>query len=111
MCMMHAPLQLSRTEVKTDGCTLAVAGELDLATAQQFRTEFGALLGTGGRHVVVDLSQTTFLDSSGLGALVWVAHRMRGAGGEFSVVDPHPAIVATLEITNVGPVLALVREG
>ncbi len=108
---MHAPLQLNETPLKTDGCTLAVSGELDIATAPQFRTAFGGLLGTGCRHIVIDLSETTFLDSSGLGALVWAAHRMRGAGGEFSVVDPHPAIVPTLEITNVGPVLALAREG
>jgi anti-anti-sigma factor len=109
MYMMHAPLQFTETPLDIDGCTLTVAGELDIATAPQFREEFGALLGGGCRDLVVDLSQTTFLDSSGLGALVWAAHRMRGAGGMFRAVDPNPAIVTTLEITNVGPVLALAR--
>jgi anti-sigma B factor antagonist len=104
---MHAPLTLRETPIETDGCSLSVAGELDLATASQFRTEFGELLASGCRHVVVDLSATTFLDSSGLGALVWAAHRMRAAGGTFSVVRPHRGIVPTLEITGVGPILAL----
>lgn len=108
---MHAPLTLSETPIETDGCTLAVGGELDLATAAQFRTSIGALLGTGCRHVVVDLSEVTFLDSSGLGALVWAAHRMRSAGGEFSVANPNPKILPTLRITGLGHVLAIVEAG
>ena len=104
---MHALLQLSETPIATDGCTLGAAGDLDLATAPQFRGAIGTLLGTGCRHVVIDLSATTFLDSSGLGALVWAAHRMRAAGGDFSVVSPNASIVTTLEITGAGPILAL----
>ena len=104
---MHAPLTLNETPIETDGRTLAVAGELDIATAAQFRTSIGALLGTGCRHVVVDLSDVLFVDSSGLGALVWAAHRMRSAGGEFSVANPSAAILPTLRITGLGRVLAL----
>lgn len=106
---MHAPLKLRERPIEADGCALAVAGELELATAPQLRTAIGTLLGTGCRHVVVDLSETTFLDSTGLGALVWAAHRVRSAGGDFSVVRPNRAIVPTLEVTGVGPVLALDR--
>jgi anti-sigma B factor antagonist len=106
---MHAPLTLSETPIETDGCSLAVGGELDIATASQFRTSIGALLGTGCRHVVVDLSEVTFVDSSGLGALVWAAHRMRSAGGEFSVANPSAAILPTLKITGLSRVLAIVE--
>ncbi len=104
---MHAPLTLATTATAAHGCTLAVAGELDLATAPQFRTEVSALLGTGCRAIVVDLSETTFLDSSGLGALVWAAHRLRAAGGSLTAVEPHPQIVATLRVTGVDRVVAL----
>jgi anti-sigma B factor antagonist len=104
---MHAPLTLSTTPTAAGTCTLAVGGELDIATAPQFRTEVGALLGTGCRHLVVDLSQTTFMDSSGLGALVWASHRLRGAGGDLVAVDPNEGIVQTLRITGVNKLLAL----
>ena len=106
---MHAPLKLAETPSGTDRCTLAVAGELDVATAAQFRTSVGALLGTGCRHLVVDLSQTTFVDSSGLGALVWAAHRLRSAGGEFTAVDPSPAGAETLRLTGIERVLGMPR--
>ncbi|HEX8121011.1 MAG TPA: STAS domain-containing protein [Solirubrobacteraceae bacterium] len=104
---MHAPLKLSETMTGADGCTLEVAGELDLATATQFRTEVSKLLGTGCRHLVVDLSRTTFLDSSGLGALVWAAHRLRSAGGQLIATRPTEHVARTLRITGVEHLLAL----
>ncbi len=80
-------------------------GELDVGTVAQFRTSISALLGTGCRHVVVDLADTTFLDSSGLGALVWAAHRLEAAGGDLVAENPTPRVASTLEITGVGRIL------
>ena len=103
--MMHAPLTLSQTTRGAERCTLTVEGELDVATAPQFRTSVGALLGTGCRDLEIDLAGTTFLDSSGLGALVWAAHRIRAAGGELSVVNPSVHVAQTLEITGIDRLL------
>jgi anti-anti-sigma factor len=103
---MHGSLlQLRETPTDQDCCTVAVVGELDVGTAPQFRTSIAALLGTGCRHVVVDLSATTFLDSSGLGALVWAHHRLEAAGGDLVAVDPSVAVAPTLRITGVGQLL------
>ena len=102
---MHAPLKLSETPQGTRRCTLSVEGELDIATATQFRSSVGALLGTGCRHLRIDLAGTTFLDSSGLGALVWACHRIHAAGGELSVVNPTDGVARTMQITGVDRVL------
>ena len=104
--MMHAPLSLDETRSAGDSCTLAVGGELDIATANQFRTRVSTLMGTGCRHLFVDLGETTFLDSSGLGALVWAAHRMHAAGGRMAVVNPDPRVMKTMQITGVDRLLA-----
>jgi anti-sigma B factor antagonist len=93
--------------VETATTTLRVEGELDIATAGRLRREVGALLGTGCRHLVVDLSDTEFMDSSGLGALVWAAHRLHAAGGDLVAVNPSAAVARTLEITGVDRLLAL----
>jgi len=103
--MMHAPLKLSDTPQGSGRCTLTVDGELDVSTAAQFRTKVSALLGTGCRHLEIDLAATTFLDSSGLGALVWASHRIHAAGGELVVVNPDPRVTKTMEITGVDRVL------
>ena len=102
---MHAPLKLSESPQGTRRCTLTVEGELDIATASQFRESVGALLGTGCRLLRIDLSGTTFLDSSGLGALVWASHRIRSAGGELSVVNPSERVAQTMQLTGVDRVL------
>ena len=103
--MMHAPLKLRETTTGTDGCTLTVGGELDIATANQFRTAISTLLGTGCREIVVDLGDTSFLDSSGLGALVWAAHRLRSAGGELTVTNPDVQVARILRVTGVERIL------
>jgi len=104
---MHVPLRLRETPNGTHECTLAVAGELDLATAVQFRTAVSALMGTGCRHLVVDLAETTFIDSSGIGALVWASHRLRATGGDLVVSNPDDRVGQTLRLTGVDRVLAM----
>jgi anti-sigma B factor antagonist len=58
-----------------DTVVLGVAGELDIATVPEFnRAVMDALRSVGNGRLVVDLLHVTFLDSSGLGALVSVKH-------------------------------------
>ena len=59
--------------------TLRVAGEIDVATSPELRRELHRLLDDDARLIVVDLSGTTFIDSSGLGVLVGVLKRLREA--------------------------------
>jgi anti-sigma B factor antagonist len=103
---MHEPLRLSETDADTDRTTLLVAGELDIATAAQFREAIGGLLGTGCRHGRVDLAEVTFADSSGLGALVWAAHRFDHAGGRLTVANAAGSVASTLKVTGLDKVLA-----
>ena len=98
---MHAPLKLREKPMGMHGCKLEVGGELDVATVNQFRTAISTLLGTGCRSIVVDLADTTFLDSSGLGALVWAAHRMHSAGGRLTVTNPDEQVKRILSVAGV----------
>ena len=104
---MQAPLTLRQTPTpEQDGCRLEVEGELDVATVPEFRRAIGSLLGTGCRRIVVDLAGTTFLDSSGLGALVWAFHRLHSAGGVLEVENPDERIAQVMKITGVDRLLA-----
>jgi anti-sigma B factor antagonist len=59
--------------------TARLAGEIDTYTVPDVRAAFEELSVTPGATVVVDLRDVTFLDSSGLGAIVGLYHRL-GAG-------------------------------
>ena len=102
---MHAPLRIRERPMGIHGCKMDIGGELDIATVGQFRTSISTLLGTGCRRIVVDLAETTFLDSSGIGALVWAAHRLHAAGGKLTVTNPDDQVTKILRVTGVEKVL------
>jgi anti-sigma B factor antagonist len=76
-------------------------GEHDLSTAPELRARLHDLAGTGA--VIVDLDQTTFVDSSILGVLVGGLRRSREADVPFGLVvgdEPHQAIRRIFELTG-----------
>ena len=56
---------------------LAVAGEIDVATSPELRRELHQLADREPTGLVLDLSDVTFIDSSGLGVLVGTLKRLR----------------------------------
>ena len=86
---------------------VAVAGEIDLFTAPEFKQRVTAPIAAGIRHVVVDLTETTFVDSSSLGVLIGAHRRLRGRGGRLVIVCTDEAILKTFRITGLDGVFAL----
>lgn len=87
------------------GCVLAPQGRLTVASAPQLRTEVTERLAAGDRLIVVDLSGTTFVDSSGLGALVSSLKSARQAGGDLRLVSPSEQVSMVLRLTNLDRIL------
>jgi anti-sigma B factor antagonist len=87
---------------------LYVSGEVDLVSAAQM---LDAILSAGLTSdepaVVVDLAGVTFLDSTGTGALVEAAKRLRSANVDLRVEAASPFVARTLEISGVGDFLGL----
>ena len=77
---------------RQDGCTrLDVAGELDLATAPALHEAVAGLLAEGeALTLVLDLTGMTFLDSSGLGALLQARAEVLAAGGRLTLAGVRP---------------------
>ncbi len=70
-----------------DHPVLVVYGEVDAVTAPKLHEALTALVAAGHPRVLVDLANVTFIDSSGLTALV-VAHRhLEESGGELRLVS------------------------
>lgn len=90
-----------------DCAVLRVNGEVDLATAPRLREALTSLVTEGHLRVVVDLSGTDFLDSTGLGALVTGLKRVRAKGGEMRVVCTSERVAKVFEITSLDRVLPL----
>ncbi len=78
---------------------VVAAGDLDLATAPELAREIDDLHTAGFRHVVVDLHQVDFIDSSGLRMLLNLHNQLEGEGGRLTLVPPLPSARRIFEIT------------
>jgi anti-anti-sigma factor len=92
-----------------DGAAIIdVGGELDVTTVSAFRA---LLVDTITRQrparVVVDMLRVTFMDSTGVGALVVGYNTARDFGAEFVVRNPSPFVLRQLHITGLTDVFGL----
>jgi len=85
--MEPAPASFSTQPDGEASYTMTVRGELDVATSPALRTELHTLVEQGAKSIRIDLSSTTFIDSSGLGVLVGALKRLREADGDTIVLS------------------------
>jgi len=88
---------------------LSVAGEIDVATSPQLRDELHQLIDQGATGIVIDLSATTFMDSSGLGVLVGLLRRSReqGSGDALVLEGLQEPVRKVFEITGLNNVFTI----
>ncbi|HET8758501.1 MAG TPA: STAS domain-containing protein [Solirubrobacteraceae bacterium] len=66
--------------------TIRLVGELDMATADMFSETSHGLLAEGYEQIVLDLRELTFMDSSGLRAILKL-HRAAGTSAQLEIID------------------------
>ena len=86
---------------------IALAGEVDLYTAPEFKAQLLDVIGKGGKQVIVDFTDTTFIDSTTLGVLVGGVKRLRTNDGELSLVCSDRNITKIFEITGLDRVFTI----
>jgi anti-sigma B factor antagonist len=86
---------------------VAVSGEVDLFTAPEFKQRVTELIEAGTPQLVIDLTQTTFLDSTGLGVLIGAVKRLRSRDGELVIVNTDETIAKTFEITGLDQIFTI----
>ena len=73
-------LELARIASPGNGVVLAVAGEIDLANAEEFGDRVRGLIDSTEDEVVLSLRDCGFIDSSGIRALIMLARELRARG-------------------------------
>jgi anti-sigma B factor antagonist len=93
-------------ETNAEGIAVVMPkGRLTMASARQLREVLDGLVADGRSRIVVDMAETTFLDSSGLGALIAGLKTARQAGGDLRVARPTEAVTMVFQLTNLDKVL------
>ena len=101
------------TRTEGDRTVVVVGGEIDVYTAPKLREQLIDLVSSGAYHLIVDMENVDFLDSTGLGVLVGGLKRVRAHDGSLRLVCTQERILKIFRITGltkVFPIHASVDE-
>ncbi len=93
-----------------DFVTLHVSGEVDLHTAPSLREAALAALRQHGTSLRVDLSDVTFMDSTGIEVLLATRRRAELEGGSLTLCHLTPAVRRIIEVTGLDRLFTIVPE-
>ena len=89
---------------------LAAGGEIDYAGSPLLHERIARHIKAGTRHLIIDLSEATFIDSTAIGVLVGAVGSLREAcGGTLAVVCVHENVLKIFEISGLQAAIAMYR--
>lgn len=103
----NAPLHLEVSEGDDDEITVALRGELDLLSGPQLLGLLGELESRPGRAVVLHFADVTFVDSSGINAMLALRRALEERERSLQLRGVQPAIRRTLQIAGVDDFLGV----
>ena len=82
-----------------EGVSLGLVGDFDMSAVEYFQSSVEEVVKTDGDVVVVDLAALTFIDSSGLSALIEMRRRLAVEGRELRVANVSAPAARVFELT------------
>jgi anti-sigma B factor antagonist len=83
-----------------DQSTIVVGGELDLYAVPALRDALARVMDRRQRHVIVDLTDATFVDSTAIGVLLHASAQIRETGGRLTLICTNRNVLRTVEIAG-----------
>ncbi len=81
-------------------CVLRIGGDIDIAVVPDVRRALDQAIDTGCDNVVIDLTEVGYADSSALGLLVWLDHRLQPLGGKAVLAGANQDVARILELSG-----------
>jgi anti-anti-sigma factor len=86
---------------------LDAAGEIDFSNAPTLKAEMTRLFDAKNTHLLLNLTNVTFIDSTGLGTIVAVRNQIQAQSCELRILCPNPAVHRIFEVTGLVHALPL----
>lgn len=99
---------LAQERPKGGPAIIAVAGEVDIFTAPELKAALGTMIDSGERDILIDLTQTRFMDSTALGVLIGAVKKLRPIDGRMVIVNTEPSTAKTFQITGLDRIFTIV---
>ncbi len=85
-------------DVEGKKAELIVKGEIDVSNAPELRTAIHEALDSNIDSLVIDISQVSYIDSTGIGVLVGARHRATEESIAFEIRNPQPNVLRVLSL-------------
>jgi anti-anti-sigma factor len=85
-------------------------GRLDISNAAQLRRQVTDIAATKPTLLLVDLSNVSFMDSSGLGALVSALKTMRGVGADMALCGANDQVTMLFDLTSMSKIFKIYKS-
>ncbi|MBD2627998.1 STAS domain-containing protein [Trichormus variabilis] len=89
---------------------LEPTGILNATKGNEIRREINDIVSAGAEKLLIDMKDVTFIDSSGLGALVSVMQSLRKTNGELFVCSINAQVKMIFELTKVDRILQILED-
>ena len=86
---------------------VTVMGEIDVCTAPEFKSAVNKAIFSGAQNLIVDLTDVSYMDSSGFGTLLGATKRIKPRGGSVNLVGCSEAIERMLKITRLDTIFGM----
>lgn len=93
---------------QADSAVVTIAGSVGIVESDTLKGELEELIEQGARHLVLDIARMEFINSSGLGALIFAQNHLRKtSGGDLRLVNPRAEVLSVLETTRLTAVFSI----
>lgn len=106
---MHG-LNLKNSELSSGWHCIVVEGEVDLATVPELETAIEAVFALDSAPLVIDLRESSFMDSTGLKALVMANRRFDESGRSFAVAVSAGPVSRLIDLSGVESSVRIVGD-
>jgi anti-anti-sigma factor len=96
-----------KTKLETGVAVVSLNGRLDLVSAGIVKSSLSQMVYQGHTKLLIDLGDVSFIDSSGLGALIGGLKAARQAGGDLRIARARDQARMVLELTTLDRVLKI----
>ncbi len=93
------PFEIDRRDDQR-ACILRVEGDIDIAVVPDIRQALDQSIETGCENIVIDLAGVAYADSSALGMLVWLDHRLQPFDGKAVLAGANDDVARILEMSG-----------
>jgi len=90
-----------------DALIFDMAGRFEFQSSGQFIGALDRVSQSHCTHLILNLQEVSFIDSTALGLLHFAHQKLSGIGGRVSIVNPHPHTQKLLELANLPSIIAI----